>query len=822
MGKKIILIMGIVLFIPVGFIWIVNNELIAQDSTLSHTVNVSETIYAQGLSRADIQAAINQASPGDTVELPAGTNYNFSGTVKINVPYIHVKGAGKASTRLELGSDADGRYNPMFDITADGVELSRLTLKAFHSYRGWSGALRIRWVKDYKIHDCKFTGSDYYCIGIWGYPADGVIYDCDITDGVRAGDGLGYGIVIFGHLENEGSEGNASYSSPLDLGTLDGVYIEDCTFSNCRHYIATGAGARWVARYNIFDANCSSQPEQVMDCHGPDYGGTGTRKFEVYENTIIRPSNGNIWALIFKAGQGVIFNNTVTGLSEQSNFLFVGHPCCGTNDCGDYPLPYQFTNTYIWGNSVNGGSYNTALQVSKCDDERDQPYFVKNRDWFDYPRPDYEPLIYPHPLRTSPFIVISKSSLSFEAAEGGINPPNQTFRLLNIGVGMPNWSISDNAGWLSCLPISGQGETQINVLVNSSGLSQGTYQAKVTIDSVNAINPPNELQVNLNVFSNLSYNLTIFSNTGLPASGDGGTTNPAPGVHSYSNGSNIQLTALPYANFRFSHWTGDVNPSSEFIKSLTLYMNSDKSLTAGFCSKCGDINGDLSITPGDAQRAFDLYLGRIQNPTECELENADVNCDGTKTAPKVTPRDAQLVFNKFLGLADFPSDCSGTSRADIGVSRVDQKISSGLTHITIDNHQQISKDYVLIPVLISAQFDLKAFGFDLCYPSDIYEFIAVDDMTASNAPDYFDVNEIAEGILRIGGFTNNSLLGPTTMIITLAFRAKRDEGGLVPIRILNTVDDLANSLIKIGSIPENIDKNSSRQELVPFKKDSSN
>jgi putative pyrroloquinoline-quinone binding quinoprotein/fibronectin type III domain protein len=65
----------------------------------------------------------------------------------------------------------------------------------------------------------------------------------------------------------------------------------------------------------------------------------------------------------------------------------------------------------------------------------------------------------------------------------------------------------------------------------------------------------------------------------------------------------------------------------------------------------GDANGDGSVTPGDAQAAFDYFLG-IETPPHPE------NCDVCPTFPdgdgSVTPGDAQAIFNVFLGL---PTPC---------------------------------------------------------------------------------------------------------------------------------------------------------------------
>ena len=102
-------------------------------------------------------------------------------------------------------------------------------------------------------------------------------------------------------------------------------------------------------------------------------------------------------------------------------------------------------------------------------------------------------------------------------------------------------------------------------------------------------------------------------------------------------------------------------PSDIYTKEITLLLNRDKSVTANFSSSCGDINGDLNITPTDAQIAFDAFLGNISNLTDIQKENADVNCDGTKNEPKITPgEELKRKTDKFRApqLAGIPSASS--------------------------------------------------------------------------------------------------------------------------------------------------------------------
>jgi len=59
----------------------------------------------------------------------------------------------------------------------------------------------------------------------------------------------------------------------------------------------------------------------------------------------------------------------------------------------------------------------------------------------------------------------------------------------------------------------------------------------------------------------------------------GGTTDPAPGNHDYSTGSSVSIRAVPDLHFAFTGWTGSATGT---VNPLTVLMDSDKSLTAGF------------------------------------------------------------------------------------------------------------------------------------------------------------------------------------------------------------------------------------------------
>jgi len=84
-----------------------------------------------------------------------------------------------------------------------------------------------------------------------------------------------------------------------------------------------------------------------------------------------------------------------------------------------------------------------------------------------------------------PTISVSPDSLTFDAVEGEENPPDQTLEVCNSGTGMLDWSLTDNAGWLTETSTSGSlGEDEcedVTVSVDVTGMEAGDYSATITI-----------------------------------------------------------------------------------------------------------------------------------------------------------------------------------------------------------------------------------------------------------------------------------------------------------------------------------------------------
>lgn len=65
------------------------------------------------------------------------------------------------------------------------------------------------------------------------------------------------------------------------------------------------------------------------------------------------------------------------------------------------------------------------------------------------------------------------------------------------------------------------------------------------------------------------------------AAGEGGTTDPPPGVYTRSYGTEFTIKAIPESEYQFSEWSGDVTGDTNPI---TITLDSNKSVTANFVS----------------------------------------------------------------------------------------------------------------------------------------------------------------------------------------------------------------------------------------------
>ena len=105
-------------------------------------------------------------------------------------------------------------------------------------------------------------------------------------------------------------------------------------------------------------------------------------------------------------------------------------------------------------------------------------------------------------VTSAPYIGTAPGSFSFAGALGGIDPASQTLSITNAGEGALDWTVSDDASWLTLAPTSGQctSETdEVTVSVDLDGVSEGTHTASITVAGAGATNTPVTIGVSLTV-----------------------------------------------------------------------------------------------------------------------------------------------------------------------------------------------------------------------------------------------------------------------------------------------------------------------------------
>jgi len=390
------------------------------------------TINAASCSFADVSAAVNSATAGDTIIIPAGAC--TWGANLLDLPRgMNIIGAGAGKTVI-VSSGQNIQYHPNSTAAANNerVRISGFTFNCsansvINIYSQNSTIMMTDNRVDHNIfNNCSqtifFSGN---IIGL-----------VDNNSFIDAASHWGLSVRI------DGREWYSWDRFPLQLGTGMSVYVEDniwkwtsvvnqmCTLMDC------GEGGRYVFRHNTIDlTNVTVGCYPFLDAHGNQavvdyaacpncttgessccYSDRGTLGVEVYDNTIT--ANIPINLLDLRGGIGIIFNNTIIDLGSHPADWFYWRMreedgCVRFDSVNTYPAYDQVKDSYFWNNKANG-----IDNVISVDDDSGNPgcaggkentsaFFIqKDRDYF-LASPVgkivngtvYTPYAYPHPLR---------------------------------------------------------------------------------------------------------------------------------------------------------------------------------------------------------------------------------------------------------------------------------------------------------------------------------------------------------------------------------------------------------------------------------------
>ncbi|MCK4759096.1 MAG: hypothetical protein KAT69_03560 [Candidatus Aminicenantes bacterium] len=105
-------------------------------------------------------------------------------------------------------------------------------------------------------------------------------------------------------------------------------------------------------------------------------------------------------------------------------------------------------------------------------------------------------------------------------------------------------------------------------------------------DATGTVNP---IAITLDSDKSITANFFIHEYTLYITTGEGGTTDPEPGIHKDAPGTDIVVTAIPEGGYQFSEWSGDVTGTENPI---TITLDSNKSVTANF-TEISDEGSDI-------------------------------------------------------------------------------------------------------------------------------------------------------------------------------------------------------------------------------------
>jgi hypothetical protein len=268
------------------------------------------TWYSADPSAASVQTAINSASDGDTVIVPAGSA-TWTTTVACTKAII-ITGAGIGQTVIT--SSLTGAHI----LTFDGTKAFRLSGITFlDTGAGYAGGMVMATTGNtWRIHDCAF-GNSTSKLKLTGLIVEGTVGLIDHCTFNLAGGGSTGMWVRGGGPGSTASD--AIWNQTVAWGTADFVFIEDCTFTTALPNVANGAmdlygGANMCFRHNTVT-------NLTVGGHGYDSGGYRSPfKTEVYNN--ICNSTAHLAEFLqSRGGASLWHDNTCTDSSGYSNTI---------------------------------------------------------------------------------------------------------------------------------------------------------------------------------------------------------------------------------------------------------------------------------------------------------------------------------------------------------------------------------------------------------------------------------------------------------------------------------------------------------------------
>ncbi len=338
----------------------------------------SETIVASSPSRADVGAAYDRCVDGDTLLIPAGES---TWTQSLGIEKgITIMGSGVDSTIIRdavVESTPVNKTEAIIYFITESEKAYRLTGIRFENAGRstyYEGSIQIHGDgRTIRIDNCYFDRLNSRAVYWRGYTR-GLVDHCYFDMGGNQA------VTISPSAWGGGASGNGSWNAPDQMGTSEAVFIEDCTMIASDNGGLTDGfnGARFVVRHcNIVNGHIASHGTESTRHQ------RGTRIIEVYENTFQHDRSGsNAYAVNYRSGTGVVFNNTGTGghtnMVKLSNYRnHTAYQPWGGAD-GENPFDKNAATTpYEFGTATSGGSRSLTDSGKSWTNDQWKGYTVK-------------------------------------------------------------------------------------------------------------------------------------------------------------------------------------------------------------------------------------------------------------------------------------------------------------------------------------------------------------------------------------------------------------------------------------------------------------
>ena len=286
--------------------WVVAAMAFALSSAAQATI-----INASSPSLLNVRAAITSASNGDTVAIPAGTA-TWTSTLSVS-KNITIQGAGQNATYINDNVPKQGGLPTTIMMRCTGIT-GNFRVKGFtvrgmaqdtQGYNkgtidvdGSSHSVRI----DHIMFDQPGTSAIQMTGSVWG-----VVDHCYFNEANAQ-----MGVLVFYDSWGGTDYGDGSWEDSTHLGSGEGVYIEDNTFTGTGLGGTPAAdscyGGRLVFRHN-------SLINQNVVFHGTDSTGRArsVRSYEIYDNDFYAPDYMMDVGFRIRGGTGVFWGNTLHG-----------------------------------------------------------------------------------------------------------------------------------------------------------------------------------------------------------------------------------------------------------------------------------------------------------------------------------------------------------------------------------------------------------------------------------------------------------------------------------------------------------------------------